>query len=375
MRRLQWAAIIGLIVTIAGSSLLALRAAGSPEGRSGDLIAVASPSRQSSSTPSPSGGLVSPVASSLPSPSTSATPAATPRPTATRPAPTPPPPPRTGPQLAGCPMFPTNNIWNRDVSSLPVNARSAQWLANMGTSNLHPDFGAAPYGYPFAIVDNTHPRTALTFTYASESDPGPYPFGPDIPIEQGSDRHAFMLNRATCTLYELFNASWNNGHPTAGSGAIFNLRSNALRPNGWTSADAAGLPMLPALVRLDEVRSGAINHALRFTAVRTDRSYLWPARHQAGAASNPALPPMGARFRLKSSFSISRYSPQAQVVLRAMEHYGMVLADNGSNWFFQGTQDAWPDSLLSELKTIPSSAFEAVDESSLMIDPNSGAAR
>ena len=272
-------------------------------------------------------------------------------------------------------MFPASNIWNRDISSLPVNARSAQWLANMGTGNLHPDFGAAPYGYSYAIVDNSHPRVSLTFTYASESDPGPYPFGPDIPIEQGSDRHAFMLNRATCTLYELFDASWNGGHPTAGSGAIFNLRSNALRPNGWTSADAAGLPMLPALVRWDEVRSGAIHHALRFTTVLTDRSYLWPARHQAGSASNPAFPPMGARFRLKASFSISRYSPQAQVVLRAMEHYGMVLADNGSNWYFQGTQDAWPDSVLSELKTIPSSAFEAVDESSLMIDPNSGAAR
>jgi hypothetical protein len=272
-------------------------------------------------------------------------------------------------------MFPTNNIWNTDISTLPVHPSNAQWLANMGTGNLHPDFGAAPYGYSYAIVDNSHPRISITFTYASESDPGPYPFGPDIPIEQGSDRHAFMLNRATCTLYELFDASWNNGHPTAGSGAIFNLRSNALRPNGWTSADAAGLPMLPALVRWDEVRSGAIHHALRFTVVRTDRSYLWPARHQAGAASNPALPPMGARFRLKAGFSISRYSPQAQVVLRAMQRYGMVVADNGSNWFFQGTQDAWPDSLLTELKTIPSSAFEAVDESSLMIDPNSGAAR
>jgi hypothetical protein len=273
-------------------------------------------------------------------------------------------------------VFPTNNVWNRDISALPVHPRNAQWLASIGTgANLHPDFGTAPYGYPFAIVDNSHARTSITFTYASESDPGPYPFGPDIPIEQGSDRHAFMLNRATCTLYELFDASWNGGHPTAGSGAIFNLRSNALRPNGWTSADAAGLPMLPALVRLDEVRSGAIRHALRFTAVRTDRSYLWPARHQAGAASDPTLPPMGARFRLKAGYSISRYSPQAQVVFRAMQHYGMVLADNGSNWFFQGTQDAWPDSLLSELKTVPSSAFEAVDESSLMIDPNSGAAR
>jgi len=273
-------------------------------------------------------------------------------------------------------MFPINNVWNTDISTLPVDAHSAQWMASMGTAKLHPDFGAPPYGYPYAIVDNSHPTTSIVFTYASESDPGPYPFGPDTPIELGSDRHAFMLNQANCTLYELFDASWNNGNPAAGSGAIFNLRSNALRPNGWTSADAAGLPMLPALVRWNEVRSGAVHHALRFTGARTDRSYLWPARHQAGAASDPTLPPMGARFRLKASFSISAYSSQAQVILRAMQHYGMVLADNGSNWYFQGTEDpAWPDSLLTELKTIPSSAFEAVDESSLMIDRNSGAAR
>ena len=278
--------------------------------------------------------------------------------------------------LAGCPMFPANNIWNTDISTLPVHPRSAQWKVNMGTANLHPDFGGPPYGYPYAIVTNAHTRTFITFTYGSESDPGPYPFGPDTPIEQGSDRHAFMLNRSTCTLYELFDASWNNGHPTAGSGAIFNLRSNALRPAGWTSADAAGLPMLQGLVRLDEVRSGAIHHALRFTAVRTDRSYLWPARHQAGAANDPTLPPMGARFRLRSSFNISHYSPQAQVILRAMQHYGMIVADNGSNWFFQGTEDSgWADSLLSELKTVPSTAFDAVDESSLMISANSGAAR
>ncbi|MGA7861126.1 MAG: hypothetical protein WCB19_04650, partial [Thermoplasmata archaeon] len=168
---------------------------------------------------------------------------------------------------------------------------------------------------------------------------------------------------------------YSAGGSTAGSGAIWNLRSNALRPAGWTSADAAGLPIMPGLLRYDEVESGQITHAIRMTAETTDTSYLWPARHEAGARSDPTLPPMGARFRLKASFNISGYSPQAQVVLRAMQHYGLILADNGSNWYFGGTADpAWPQALVDELKTIPASAFEAVDESSLMVSPNSGQA-
>jgi hypothetical protein len=228
-------------------------------------------------------------------------------------------------------------------------------------------------------VPSGHPFVDISFQYASESDPGPYPFGPDTPIEGGQnatgDRHALMVDPDTCTLYELYDAHYDPTGSTAGSGAIWNLRSNALRPAGWTSADAAGLPILPGLVRYDEVESGSITHAIRMTAETTDTSYLWPARHEAGARSDPNLPPMGARFRLKASFDISGFSPQAQVVLRAMQQYGLIVADNGSNWYFGGTADpSWPVSLVDELKQVPASAFEAVDESSLMVSPDSGQA-
>jgi hypothetical protein len=282
------------------------------------------------------------------------------------------------PPSTSCKVFPADNIWNADISTMPVHARSAQWLTSMAasTTNLHPDFGTPPYGFPYNIVDNTHPTVSVTFQYASESDAGPYPVGADTSIESGSDRHALIVNRDTCTLYELYNLAGSGSSWTAGSGAIFPLGSNALRPSGWTSADAAGLPIFPGLVRWDEVQAGAITHAIRFTAQQTDQSFLWPARHQAGTAANPSLPPMGARFRLKASYDLSRFSTQTQVILRAMQHYGLMLADNGSNWFFSGTQDAaWPDSLLTELKSVPASQFDAVDESSLMIDPNSAAAR
>ena len=236
-----------------------------------------------------------------------------------------------------------------------------------------------PTGCPTPWFPPGHQFVNVSFQYASESDAGPYPFGPDTPIEGGQnatgDRHAIMIDPATCTLYELYDAQYNSGGSTAGSGAIWNLRSNALRPAGWTSADAAGLPIMPGLLRYDEVQSGQITHAIRMTATTTDTSYLWPARHEAGARSDPSLPPMGARFRLKASFNISGYSAQAQVVLRAMQHYGLILADNGSNWYFGGTADpSWPQALVDELKTIPASAFEAVDESSLMVSPDSGQA-
>ncbi len=290
------------------------------------------------------------------------------------------------PGAPNCPMFPADNIWNTDISNLPVDVHSAAWLASMdaSTTDLHPDFGpsgdpANPYGMPYIVVPPTHPLVDIAFDYAVESDPGPYPFGPETPIEGGQDstgdRHAIMVNPATCTLYELYDASYAPGASTAGSGAIWNLNSDALRPAGWTSADAAGLPILPGLLRYDEVQSGQVTHAIRMTAQLTDTSYLWPARHEAGSSANPNYPPMGARFRLKASFDISGYSAQARVVLRAMQHYGLILADNGSNWYFGGTADnAWPPSLIAELKTVPASAFEAVDESSLMVDPNSGQA-
>src|SRR5437870_12668443 len=282
------------------------------------------------------------------------------------------------PPSTSCQVFPADNIWNTDISTLPVHAQSAQWLASMAssTTKLHPDFGGPPYGFPYNVVDNTHGTVSVTFQYASESYPGPYPLGSDTLIESGSDRHALIVNRDTCTLYELFDLAGSGSSWTAGSGAIFSLGSDALRPLGWTSADAAGLPIFPGLVRWDEVQAGAIKHAIRFTAQQSDRSFLWPARHQAGTAANASLPPMGARFRLRSTYDISHFSTQAQVILLAMQHYGLILADNGSNWFFSGTGDAaWSDSLLSELKTIPASQFDAIDEASVMISPNSAAAR
>jgi hypothetical protein len=291
------------------------------------------------------------------------------------------------PGAPNCPMFPADNVWNTPVANLPVNPQSGAWLASMdaGTTNLHPDFGpsndpSTPYGIPYTVVSPSQPQVPITFQYADESDPGPYPFSATTPIEGGQsstgDRHAIMVNPATCTLYELDGAQYDASGSTAVSGAIWNLNSNALRPAGWTSADAAGLPILPGLVRYDEVQSGAITHAIRMTAETTDTSYIWPARHEAGASSNPDLPPMGARFRLKANYNISGYSAQAQVVLRAMQQYGLILADNGSNWYFGGTADEnWPIALVNELKQVPASAFEAVDESSLMIDPSSGQAR
>jgi hypothetical protein len=275
-----------------------------------------------------------------------------------------------------CRVLPADNIWNTDISKMPVNTHSRTWLRSMksGSTLLHPDFGGPPYGFPFAVVGNGHAVHRVRFQYARESDRVPYPFDGRTPIERGSDRHALMINRDTCILFELFDARWNSGRPTAGSGAVFDLRSNALRPDGWTSGDAAGLPIFPGLVRYDEVQAGAIRHAIRFTVECTRNRHLWPARHDAGTA-NTSCPPMGARFRMKAGFDISRFGPKAQVVMRAMKRYGMFVADNGSNWYFQGTRDKrWTDGLLDQLKRIPASAFVAVDESSCMTRRASGRA-
>jgi hypothetical protein len=285
-----------------------------------------------------------------------------------------------------CPMFPATNVWHSDISRLLVHTRSAQWLASMSASTrrLHPDFGpsddpAVPYGIPYLSVAGSHATVNVEFEYADESDPGPYPFGSDTPIEggrgSGGDMHAIVVDRDTCKLYETW-YTHSYGPWRAGSGAIFDLRSNAMRPAGWTSADAAGLPILPGLLRRDEVLAGTVDHAIRVTAQRTDRRYVWPARHHAGAANDQTLPPMGARFRLKASYSLAGLRPDTQVVLRAMKKYGLILADNGSNWYFQGTADnAWNTDFLDEIKDVPASAFEAVEASSLMIDPNSARAR
>lgn len=294
----------------------------------------------------------------------------------------------TGPAAAapagapGCRLFPANNIWHADISSLPVHPRSAAWLDSMdaATSRLHPDFGPSglsrPYGIPFTVVDGDHAKRIVRFEYADESDPGPYPVGADTKIEMGSDRHALIVDRDACKLYELFALRKVDGRWHAGSGAIWDLGSNALRPAGWTSADAAGLPILPGLVRREEVAAGAIYHAIRFTASRTSRRYLWPARHQAGSTDDPDVPPMGARFRLKASYDISGFRADTRVILRAMKRYGLILADNGSDWFFTGaSQEGWNTDMLDELKSVPASRFVAVDTSSLRVYPNSGLAR
>jgi hypothetical protein len=287
-----------------------------------------------------------------------------------------------------CPVFPADNWWHADISALPVNTRSDEWLAHMSpNTRLHPDFGPAfgeapvDYGLPITVVSGTHAKVKVSFGYAGESDKLGYPLGGDTKIEGGrssdGDRHAIVVNKKTCMLYETFaTRQAGNGKWHAGSGAIWNLRGNTLRPQGWTSADAAGLPILPGLLRFGEVHRGNVDHAIRFTTNVTDRSHVWPARHDAGSMSNPSYPPMGARFRLKSSFPISSYRADTQTVLRAMKRYGLVLADNGSPWFFQGARDSrWPTGLLDQLKGIPASAFVAVDASSLQVSANSARVR
>ena len=275
-----------------------------------------------------------------------------------------------------CDVFPDSNIWNTRVDTLPVHELSDTWLrsADAGSTELHPDFGPPSYGLPFDVVGRRHAKTHVRFTYADESDRGPYPFDARTPIEGGSDRHALIVERGTCRLYELFAASWNDGEPRAGSGAVFDLDSNRLRPDTWTSADAAGLPILPGLVRWDEVEAGSIDHAIRFTVSCTTDAYVWPARHEAGV-HDPDCPPMGARFRLKANFDLDGFSARTRTILRAMQTYGLMLADNGSNWYFQGTRDRhWRNHLLDQLKTVPASAFEVVDVSGCMVDPDSGQA-
>jgi hypothetical protein len=277
---------------------------------------------------------------------------------------------------SGCEVFPASNIWNTRVDGLPVHEMSDTWLdsAHAGSTDLHPDFGPPRYGLPFDVVGRRHRGVRVRFGYASESDRERYPFDARTPIEGGSDRHALIVRRGACTLYELFAARWNGGRPRAGSGAIFDLDSNVLRPAGWTSADAAGLPILAGLVRWDEVAAGSIDHAIRFTVDCTTDAYVWPARHQAGV-NDPDCPPMGARFRLKADFDLSGFSPKARTILLAMQRYGLMLADNGSNWYVQGTRDRhWRNGLLDQLKSVPASAFEAVDVSDCMVDADSGEA-
>lgn len=290
--------------------------------------------------------------------------------------------------VAGCRDFPADNWWHADISDLPVHARSAQWLSHMSTGDdrrLHPDFGPSygdgpNYGIPVTVVQGDHPKVAVRFDYADESDRVGYPLGDDTRIEGGrrsdGDRHAIIVDKDRCKLYETWLTRYRDGRWRAGSGAVWSLRSNALRPEGWTSADAAGLAILPGLLRWREVRDDRIDHAIRFTTDQTSQWHLWPARHDAGDFASHAYPPMGARFRLMSSYVVPPgFGTYAKRVVKAMQTYGLVLADNGSPWFFQGEQNGnWPEALIDDLKQIPANAFEAVDTSSLQVDPDSGQA-
>jgi hypothetical protein len=265
-------------------------------------------------------------------------------------------------------VFPASNVWNRRVDRLPVHPRSEVLKRSIGLgASLHPDFGSfSGYGIPWNVVDGSIPGQPVAFTWPEESDPGPYPIPADARIEGGSDQHLLLVDRDACRLYELYavEAAPDGWH--AGSGAVWDLRSNALRPRGWTSADAAGLPILPGLVRYAEVAAGRIRHALRFTAPTTRRAFVYPARHFASDQSAAALPPMGLRVRLKDSVRIDGYPRQARVLLRALQRYGMILADNGSPWYVTGAPDPrWDDDALHTLHGITGADFEVVDTSRL----------
>jgi hypothetical protein len=276
-----------------------------------------------------------------------------------------------GASLGGKRLFPEDNPWNQDVSGKPVDPRSETLIASIGPDRpLHPDFGTvyegAPMGIPYVVVSGQQRRVPVLFQYAGESDPGPYPIPPDAPIEGGpnakGDRHILVVDRDNWKLYELFDAHPAGAGWRAGSGVIFDLNSNRERPAGWTSADAAGLPILPGLVRYDEVmEQKVIPHALRFTVRRTRRAYIAPARHFASNSNDERLPPMGMRVRLKANFDVSKYPPPVQVILTALKRYGMFLADNGGDWFVSGAPDPrWNDDDLGTLKRVHGRDFEVV---------------
>jgi hypothetical protein len=292
-----------------------------------------------------------PVSTIIPSPSTTSPPVDT-----------------TGsPTVGGCAVFPSDNAWNRDISGDRVDPLSDAYIASIGAGgHLHPDFGSNPgYGIPYVVVPASQPLVPIHLTdFASESDPGPYPIPPNAPVEAGSDMHVLVVKQGLCRLYEMFSASYSGApdhHWTATSGAVFNLSSDTLRHDGWTSADAAGLPILPGLVRRAEVRAGVIRHAIRMTVEHTQRGFIHPATHFASSSTNPDLPPLGLRLRLKASFDVSSFPRDARVILTAMKTYGLIVADNGSNWFFTGATDtSWDDAQLDALKSVPGNAFEVV---------------
>jgi hypothetical protein len=280
------------------------------------------------------------------------------------------------PAAPRCPIFPANNAWNQRVDRLPVAADSAQLIASIGLdSPVHADFGSGtwdggPIGIPFDVVSKTTPRSRVSFDYADESNRVRYPIPRHVHIEGGAsstgDRHAILVDKSACRLYELYDLQHTSHGWTAGSGAVWSLRSNHLRPAGWTSADAAGLPIFPGLARWDEAARGTIDHALRFTAPRTRRAYVYPARHYASSSNDQALPPMGLRVRLKACVNIASFPKQSRVVLRALQRYGMILADNGSPWYVSGAPNRhWNNDDLHSLGRLTGADFEVVDTSSL----------
>jgi hypothetical protein len=278
------------------------------------------------------------------------------------------------PGAPNCYVLPADNVWNRRVDTLPVPSYSRTMISSIGASSyLHPDFSSVSggnYGIPYNVVGNATTKVNVKFQYASQSDAGPYPIPSSPKIEGGSDRHILIVQRDECRLYELFAASKTSTGWHAGSGAIWSLSSNALRPWGWTSADAAGLPILPGLVRYEEVAAGSINHALRFTAPLTRKLFIYPARHYASDSTNQSLPPMGLRLRLKASVDISRFGPQSRVLLTALKQYGMILADNGSPWYVTGAPSTgWNDDDLHALQQLHGTDFEVVDTTNLRNGP------
>ncbi len=278
-----------------------------------------------------------------------------------------------GPREYSCPIFPASNPINQEIANAPVDPRSAAYIAAIGAAgHLHPDFGTSPgYGIPYVVVGPRQPRVPISFSeYGEESNPGPYPVPADAPVEgagEAGDRHVLVLQSGSCKLFELYNARRSGRGWQAGSGAVFNLSNNALRPEGFTSADAAGLPIFPLLVRYPEVRAGQIDHALRVTVARTQRGYIHPATHFASSSSDPNLPPMGLRLRLKAGFGLAGFHGESLVILRALKRYGLIVADNGSSWYITGAPDPrWNDADLEQLKRVPGSAFEAVQSGPIL---------
>jgi hypothetical protein len=333
--------------------------------------------------PVPAAASVVPT-TSAPAPTSRATTTATPPPSVPSGPATP--PAAAGTPLGGCPNLPAGNVWHADVSKLPVHQRSAQYVASIGQGGaVKADFGAGlyeggPIGIPITYTGGA-PKVAVRFEYADESDPGPYPVPGDAAVEGGpnadGDRHVLVVDTAACRLYELFSARpKGDGSWDAGSGAVYDLRSDKLRPAGWTSADAAGLPVAPGLVRYEEVAAGRIDHAIRVTVPKSRRAFLWPARHAASTSTDATLPPMGLRLRLKSTVDITGLPQQAKVIAQAMKTHGVMVADNGSAWFISGAPDnRWNNDALRAIGRLHGGDFEAVDTSGLIADPDSGTVR